>query len=290
MSRSSTVVRRPRRTTARSRARRVAKRDGPNASVLVRSRDGVLWGVCRGIAEHTGLDVGVVRAAAVFGFLFTAVPVPLIYLSMALSLPVRERETTDLDWASDSVVLRYWAALCPHVVPAAMWVCLWGGLCLALLGASLACLMLGLLVFAAHDGVFVMSMVLAGVLGSLGTLAPLGVLLGGRERPFAISCTPDALWLQRGSIRAAQRVPLTAVESIQVEEVVRLCLMDGETIEMPLPRDADALTALLEQARRSTHGARAHAAALQDATATRRDLENVLRSAGPQRQGYGSRA
>lgn len=52
---------------------------------LYRSRQGVLLGVCRGVAEYFDLSVGMVRLITLIGFIFTGFwPVGLMYLVAAL--------------------------------------------------------------------------------------------------------------------------------------------------------------------------------------------------------------
>ena len=56
---------------------------------LYRSRDGLLFGVCRGIAEWKDLPVGWVRFFTILAFMSTGFfPVGLIYLLAGLFLPI----------------------------------------------------------------------------------------------------------------------------------------------------------------------------------------------------------
>lgn len=56
---------------------------------LYRARDGMIFGVCKGIAERRDLPVGVVRLAAVLLALFTSFwPAVLIYIVAALLMKV----------------------------------------------------------------------------------------------------------------------------------------------------------------------------------------------------------
>ena len=56
----------------------------PSPSGLYRSRDGLLAGVCRGVAEFFDISVFWTRAAAVVGVLFTGFwPVAFLYLLAA---------------------------------------------------------------------------------------------------------------------------------------------------------------------------------------------------------------
>ncbi len=52
---------------------------------LYRSRDGVIWGVCRGVSDHFNLKVGWVRFFTVLALLFTGIwPILIIYILAAL--------------------------------------------------------------------------------------------------------------------------------------------------------------------------------------------------------------
>ncbi len=60
-----------------------------NGKRLYRSRDGILFGVCRGIAEWKDLPVGWVRFFTILAFMSTGFfPVGLIYLIAGLVLPI----------------------------------------------------------------------------------------------------------------------------------------------------------------------------------------------------------
>ena len=59
---------------------------------LYRSRDGMLFGVCRGIAEWKDLPVGWVRFFTILAFMSTGFfPVGLLYLLAGLFLPIEPR-------------------------------------------------------------------------------------------------------------------------------------------------------------------------------------------------------
>lgn len=65
------------------------KRGYTAEKTLYRSRDGAIFGVCKGIAEWRDLPVGVVRLGAIFLVLFTGFwPVVLIYIVAALLMKV----------------------------------------------------------------------------------------------------------------------------------------------------------------------------------------------------------
>jgi phage shock protein C len=56
----------------------------------VRSENGAIFGVCKGLAEGMGLSVGLVRALWILSTLFLGVGFGL-YILLALSLPRRDR-------------------------------------------------------------------------------------------------------------------------------------------------------------------------------------------------------
>lgn len=62
----------------------------------VRSRDGALFGVCKGIANTLGISVGVFRLLWVFSVLFFGVGVAL-YLMLAISLPREDKAVQALE-------------------------------------------------------------------------------------------------------------------------------------------------------------------------------------------------
>jgi len=65
---------------------------------LTRSRNNrVLAGVCGGIAEYAGWDVGVVRALAVVALIITSGIIPLVYIALWIVLPEEGSGTTGLD-------------------------------------------------------------------------------------------------------------------------------------------------------------------------------------------------
>lgn len=62
----------------------------------VRSRDGALFGVCKGIANTLGISVGVFRLLWVFSVLFFGVGIAL-YLMLAISLPREDKAVQALE-------------------------------------------------------------------------------------------------------------------------------------------------------------------------------------------------
>lgn len=60
---------------------------------LYRSRHGVVFGVCQGLADWKELPVGMVRLITFIIFMATGVfPILLIYLGLAMFLPVEPRD------------------------------------------------------------------------------------------------------------------------------------------------------------------------------------------------------
>ncbi len=68
--------------------RSLDRRKSPNR--FFRNRDeGMLFGVCAGIADYFGVSVATVRVAAVFGMFIFFLPVVLAYLAASAFLPVK---------------------------------------------------------------------------------------------------------------------------------------------------------------------------------------------------------
>lgn len=53
-------------------------------------QDGMMFGVCAGISQSTGLDVSLLRIAAIIGSLMTGSALFWIYLLLAIILPNKE--------------------------------------------------------------------------------------------------------------------------------------------------------------------------------------------------------
>ena len=51
---------------------------------------GMIFGVCAGISEATGIDVSIVRIATVLGSIFTGSIVFWIYLGLGIILPLKD--------------------------------------------------------------------------------------------------------------------------------------------------------------------------------------------------------
>lgn len=57
---------------------------------LYRSRNGLIFGVCQGLSNYTGISVGLIRFIAILSFVLSGfAPIGIIYLLMAIFLPVR---------------------------------------------------------------------------------------------------------------------------------------------------------------------------------------------------------
>lgn len=55
---------------------------------LRRSKDGIIFGLCEGFANWTGLPVGLVRIATIIAFLLTGFwPVGVLYILISLLTP-----------------------------------------------------------------------------------------------------------------------------------------------------------------------------------------------------------
>lgn len=55
---------------------------------LYRSRDGIVWGVCQGVADWMEIPVGIIRTICVVSLILSGVfPMALIYAVAALVLP-----------------------------------------------------------------------------------------------------------------------------------------------------------------------------------------------------------
>lgn len=72
-----------------------------NNRTLYRSRNGIIFGVCRGIADYADISVIWIRIGAIGGLIFTGFwPIFLLYLVAAIFLrpaPIMEF-TNDADW------------------------------------------------------------------------------------------------------------------------------------------------------------------------------------------------
>ena len=59
-------------------------------SKLTKGSNKMIFGVCSGIAEYTGIDVTIIRLATVFGALLTGSILFWIYLLLGILLPKKE--------------------------------------------------------------------------------------------------------------------------------------------------------------------------------------------------------
>ncbi len=57
---------------------------------LYRSSNGLIFGVCEGLANYTGISVGLIRFLAILTFILSGfAPIGIIYLLMAIFIPTR---------------------------------------------------------------------------------------------------------------------------------------------------------------------------------------------------------
>ncbi|MGD1823393.1 MAG: PspC domain-containing protein [Pleomorphochaeta sp.] len=55
---------------------------------LYRSKNGLIFGVCEGLANYTGISVGLIRFLTILTFICSGfAPIGIIYLLMAVFLP-----------------------------------------------------------------------------------------------------------------------------------------------------------------------------------------------------------
>jgi phage shock protein C len=59
-------------------------------SKLLRSRKGVIGGVCAGLANHMKIDVSILRVLFIFGTLFTVFPFILFYIICWICIPIED--------------------------------------------------------------------------------------------------------------------------------------------------------------------------------------------------------
>jgi phage shock protein PspC (stress-responsive transcriptional regulator) len=74
---------------------------------LYRSGNGIIWGVCQGFSDWSGISVGIVRTICVVSFILSGFfPVAFLYAAAALILPVEPacethhhyHGTSESDW------------------------------------------------------------------------------------------------------------------------------------------------------------------------------------------------
>ena len=57
---------------------------------LYRSQNGVVFGVCEGLAQYLGINVGIIRFIALLFLVFSGfAPIGIIYLLMAVFIPAK---------------------------------------------------------------------------------------------------------------------------------------------------------------------------------------------------------
>lgn len=246
---------------------------------LRRSKNKQLAGVCGGLAEHLELDPNVVRALAIVLAMFTSAPVTLFaYVVAAVILPPADSDgELEVDWQTDGVRVTWPGALAPHAVSWEMWLgfgAAAGGV-LVLLGALLA--LLGAVVggWWSVDGGFAVTMAfLSAVLPGGAVLYSLAALT---RRPYAITVTHDALWVDR-PLRRAERIDLTHVESFHPGPgVLTIHLWNGEQVKLPSPApNAAELEAVWQQVHESRRRALEHRRDLEEARPRQREVEQIL--------------
>lgn len=59
-------------------------------SKLYKTKPKMIFGVCAGLAEATGIDVSIIRLATVLGTIFSGSILLWIYLLLAILLPTKE--------------------------------------------------------------------------------------------------------------------------------------------------------------------------------------------------------
>jgi phage shock protein PspC (stress-responsive transcriptional regulator) len=56
-----------------------------------RSSNGIIFGVCQGISNYTGISVALIRITAIITFILTGfAPIGVIYLLLALLVPTKD--------------------------------------------------------------------------------------------------------------------------------------------------------------------------------------------------------
>lgn len=65
------------------------ERETTRRGKLRRSRNGLIFGVCQGFSNWSGISVGIIRAVVIISMIFTGFfPVGFAYLVLALIMPV----------------------------------------------------------------------------------------------------------------------------------------------------------------------------------------------------------
>ncbi|MFT4628585.1 MAG: phage shock protein C [Myxococcota bacterium] len=251
---------------------------------LRRARNGQIAGVCSGVATYLGVSVDGVRVLTVLGVVFTSAPLLIAYLALAVLLPLEPDADAPpegaVDWTSDSVRLTYDAPLVPH---AFNWTKLLIGYAVGVVGAlSLPNLALAVTVAVAWaagvpvEGFLGPATALLGLVSGLLSVSPVLLAVGLLRRPFSVTCTHDAVWLER-PFHAAVRVPLEQVEDLSIDgDVLRILLQTGEILHMPAPPESPERDAWMDEVLRSRRRALAHHEDLEAASDDRRELDRVL--------------
>jgi len=243
------------------------------AKKLYRSTtDKQIAGVCGGLADYLGLDVGMVRGGMVLAAVFTSAPVLLAYLVAAMALPEGETAPVpacDLDWQADGLRVSYKAASVPHAVP-------WYALVLPLIAlAGFASVVFGVLgALTAMPVDTLLPMALAGV-SLMWPAAVAAFVFAVFPRTYALTVTHDALWLER-PMRKARRIDLVEVQDFHAAtDAFTIHLQSGELVRFPAVPEQEAREALREQLAASRRRADEHHEDVGRAETERRRVEAV---------------
>lgn len=241
---------------------------------LQRSRDAKIAGVCGGIAEYLDQDPTLIRLVAVVLAMTTSAPIFMAYVVMALVVP--EAPPSDpavLDdararWERDALRVSWTGPIAGYSYTWLQWL---GGV--AALGGGLVALAILVGVLALFAGLEPGLALGAG--GLVGPLCVTGALAGAVRRPYALSCTQTALWVER-PLRPALRLDLAQVEGVHRGAEVVVALHSGERLSLPLPADPSVLDDLVREVARGRQRMLAHHEDLVAAEPARRELQRVL--------------
>lgn len=236
--------------------------------------DRKLSGVCAGIAEYLEVDVTLVRILTVGLTVFTAAPVLLGYFVLAFALPEGSGASRGIeaDWQPDGLRVAWAGPTVPFAVSWPQWLaCIAAfGVLAVLLGSLL--LLVTLVVGAGEPGLTV-SLGLPSLFWPLAAVLALG---GLAPRRWVLTVTHDALWVER-PIRGARRVDLAEVDSLHHgPDAFTIHLRDGELLRLPPPPQDIAVDVLREQIERARRRALGHREDLEQAEASRQQLQALL--------------
>lgn len=238
----------------------------------------MLAGVCGGLGEYLGVEPVVVRVIAILLAIFSSAPVLVAYLIAAALLPVGDAPLrVDVDWRADGLRVVYRAPIAPHAIAWHLWIGLMmaGVTGLTALMALVAVLFALALHLTEADPVGAVAVVTStcGILWPAAALFALGGLL---HRPYALTVTHDALWVER-PFRAAVRVDLAQVEAIHHDsDGVTIHLRNAALLQLPTPPPAAEVATVWEQIEAGRRRALEHRVDLEEARPRLRELERVL--------------